>query len=339
VLAQVVILSLKISPDAPALLQLEKKRADEAANTASTEPVRTLFIAWGFNKVSFGCFWQSRFEEAERLALFSVTSFVSGPPSSLDQTQRIDAPPALTLPHVSLLEVPSAALRKASNSVPSIPSVAMSTPPPMHQKLALERTLSARHTPTLPPHEESELEHSPQAHVIQASMTNGVAAVNSSSSSSALSPPRPVPATSPRMLPAGSSSAISPTAGGLPALLPTSSVPQPQLNGFTSAAAAGMASCPTTNKTDAAAHESAQPPLAAVHMHNQHAPVSTPVQPNGSGAACAESGPGSQWVVEVTVHEARDLPTPPQRTRGVRDVFCCASLLHPATDLTVRVVS
>lgn len=50
--------------------------------------------------------------------------------------------------------------------------------------------------------------------------------------------------------------------------------------------------------------------------------------------------PGSQsamWHVDVTVHEARDLPTPRDRTRGVRDVHVCASLLHGGTDLTAPV--
>jgi hypothetical protein len=86
-------------------------------------------------------------------------------------------------------------------------------------------------------------------------------------------------------------------------------------------------------------HSSPAAPLTAVAQQDRgralqpglshHQQQQQAFQPPGS--------PSAMWYVDVTVHEARDLPTPRDRARGVRDVHVCASLLHGGTDLTAPV--
>jgi hypothetical protein len=233
--------------------------------------------------------------------------------------RTIEGPPTsnvLAVPQMSVTEVPSGALRKSSNGVPS---VAMSTPPPMHQKLALERTLSSRHSPTLPPHNETEYEHregTPHGNHVCAN-NRGFAPGGPTTTYSP--PSRSAPAHSPR-----GGATMSSTAGHVPALMSSSMTVQN----------AGIVTAAILNGAEVAAH-CENLPAGPSHTHTTHTHINVHQQTHSSPAV-EEAGPGSQWVVEVTVHEARDLPTPPQRSRGVRDVFCCASLLHQQTDLTVR---
>jgi hypothetical protein len=273
---------------------------------------------------------QNRFEEAERIALFPASSFL---PAGLDHMQRtIDGPStshALTVPQISVTEVSSGALRKSSNGMQN---VAMSTSLPMHQKLALERTLSSRHSPTLFPHNETEREYAQDMsrrnrnHSFASS--GGYASSGHTHTATHHSPPSgSAPGhNSPRGGGVGGAATMSSTAGHVPALVPSSMTVQN----------AGVVTAAILNSAEVAAHCEKMPAAGPTsHKHAAQSQINAQQQAHTSPAV-EEAGPGSQWVVEVTVHEARDLPTPPQRSRGVRDVFCCASLLHQQTDLTVR---